>query len=643
MEDQSSVDWKRLALFFVLSLALFAAWQHFFPTPVPQPQVPPSEEPRVAAPAAEPAQVASASSDTASPPVGEESVRRTVVEVARVRVELTNVGGRITSWQLLDHGEYGTRRGPDGPGEVLEIVKRPLLPETEGTPASVAERRLPIDDQAPFLPLQVMTGDGALDARLRSALHAVSVETVGAETTATLRWSDGQGTAVEKKLTFTPDSPLVRLEAKLVVEGRAVPFEIGWGPGIGNPTDAELGNAYFRRGEAVYHAGGKVRRAAQPKDAAELPGSVVDWAGIEESFFAVVFVPAATGGADAGANTGFRVGGEPPPRPGGKKPRRKDWPDHLVVSAPFDATHATQSLYVGPRSRPVLEGIDASSARPLHLGELAKTGLLDPIAVGMRWLLLWFHERTASWGIAILLLTLAIRIAMFPLTHVSLKRMRLLQDRMQVVKPKQDALKEKFRKLPRTMENRQREQQELMELYATQGIKPGEPLMGCLPMLLSMPFFMALFYMLPREILLRQEPFAWWSDLSLSDPSHVLPILSGLTTFVSSKFSSGSSASMDPMQKNMLLLFPLMFTYICWDAPLALVVYWTASNVIQIGQQYLLKLTLPSTSAAPTTDSSKKRGARQDEAGSPTPAGAIDRSPAVPKAPAEGAKKRRKR
>src|SRR5205085_8989257 len=111
---------------------------------------------------------------------------------------------------------------------------------------------------------------------------------------------------------------------------------------------------------------------------------------------------------------------------------------------------------------------------------------------------------------------------------------------------------------------------------------PAESLAGCIPMLLSFPFFLALFRLMPNAPEFRHEPFLLWKDLSSGDPTHVWPILMAATMFVSTRLGMSSAPALDPMQRNMFLVLPLVFTVFCWNAPLGLVLYWTVSNVVQI-------------------------------------------------------------
>lgn len=635
LEEQSPFDWKRMILFFGISVAILVLWNLVFPPPPPPTDAGRREEPAASVVGAPDEAAAGFTAPTREPAsdewpadvvrptgeiIGEDEPRRVRVEVGNARVAFTNVGGRVASWLLLDHGEYGN------PDEPIDLVQR-FPPEHSGEDSVTAKvpeegpRVLPpLRDESRFLPLQVITGDDELDRTLATAIHRVETEDGEDGQVVRLSWADGAGTGIVKELTFRDDLPLVVLEASLTIEGVPQPFHLGWGPGIGNHTEREEENTYFVRGRISWLAAGESETATTPEDAEDLPGASVRWAAIEDSFFAALFLPFVPEGTSAHAlERGFRAAGTLPPRANGKPGKNGDWPEHLILAAPFSPQSTVQTLYVGPRSRVGLNALEAALPGEHGLPTLMDLGFVEPIAELMHRLLLWLHANAGgSWGISILLLTLCIRAAMFPFTHVSLKKMRVMQQKMGVVKPRLDKLRARYKKMPRSLENRDRERQEMMALYSEAGINPADQLMGCLPLLLSIPFFWALFRLLPQASEFRQEPFMWWSDLSGADPTHVWPILTAATMALSSRLNMSSTTNIEPIQRNMLYVFPVMFLWITWSAPLGLVVYWTASNVIQIGQQYLLKITLPDPAPKDDAGSKKTKPARKDDS-EPTP------------------------
>jgi YidC/Oxa1 family membrane protein insertase len=618
-QEENPVGIRNWIGFIAFSMVAFFAFQMLFPQPE-RPAPPAAMEPPAGAETGEPGSswMPSESAETAAAAVEPQTpatataaesgeVSRLSVLTSHARAELTNVGGRITSWTLPDHPSYWDKDAP------VDLV--PGLPPPEPAEGEESEKplhSLPVRDDAPMLPLQVITGDAALDAHLAQALHVVEQdEPEPGRKRVTMRWSDGAGTAVEKILTFRDELPVTTIEARLTVNGTPRSFHLGWGPGIGDHSTSQGKNIYFRRGRLVYGVGGDVEHEDRPDKAEDLPGSTVDYAGIEDSFFQLLFIPGSPDDDSANSlRTGFRLGGTLPPKDNGKAGSNKDWPEHLVLEVPFSPAAAVQSFYTGARDRDTLERVDAAFAGHRALKESANLGaFIGPIAHLMHRGLIWLQGYVQNWGVAIILLTLLIRGVLFPLTHSSLKKMRLMQDKMKIAKPKIDAVKAKFKKLPRDMETRQREQAETMAVYKQMGINPADQIMGCLPMLISTPFFFALFRLLQAAPEFRHQAFLGWADLSAADPTHFWPILTGATTFLSQKIgmsqSSGNS-EMESMQRNMLIMFPIMFVFFCWSAPLGLVVYWTTNNLVQIGQQFLLKMTLPQPEPAVEKDGKSK-------------------------------------
>jgi YidC/Oxa1 family membrane protein insertase len=141
--------------------------------------------------------------------------------------------------------------------------------------------------------------------------------------------------------------------------------------------------------------------------------------------------------------------------------------------------------------------------------------------------------------------------------------------------------------------------EELMALYRKAGIRPGDQLAGCLPTLIQIPIFFALFRLLPAAIEIRQEPWVLWiRDLSQPDPYWVTPLVMGVVMFVSTRMSMAQQPQqMQGFQRNMMFMMPVMFTFFCFKAPSGLVVYWLFSNLFQLGQQALLYRILPSAKA----------------------------------------------
>ena len=223
------------------------------------------------------------------------------------------------------------------------------------------------------------------------------------------------------------------------------------------------------------------------------------------------------------------------------------------------------SLYAGPQEINQLKKI----APGLEL--VVDYGWLTVIAVPLFWVLGWMHQLTGNWGWAIIALTVLIKLAFFPLSAASYKSMA----KMRLVMPRLTQLKETYG------DDKMRLNQEMMALYKKENINP---LGGCLPILVQIPVFIALYWVLQGAVEMRHAPWIGWiTDLSAKDPYYVLPLLMGVTMFVQTKLNP---APPDPMQAKVMLFMPILFTGMFLFFPAGLVLYWTVNNLLSIAQQW---------------------------------------------------------
>ena len=241
--------------------------------------------------------------------------------------------------------------------------------------------------------------------------------------------------------------------------------------------------------------------------------------------------------------------------------------DNAVTVMPGETAILGAQLYTGPKIQDRLEEI----ADNLNL--VVDYGILWWLAQPLFWVLDWLHSMVGNWGVAIILLTLLIKMVFFKLSAMSMRSMA----NMRKVAPKIQAIKD------RHGDNREKLSQEMMKLYKTEKINP---VAGCLPMLIQMPVFIALYWVLSESVELRQAPFFLWiTDLSLKDPYFILPLLMGLSMFVQFKFQPTPP---DPMQARVLQMMPFMMTIFFLWFPAGLVLYWVVNNIITIAQQYVI-------------------------------------------------------
>jgi YidC/Oxa1 family membrane protein insertase len=235
------------------------------------------------------------------------------------------------------------------------------------------------------------------------------------------------------------------------------------------------------------------------------------------------------------------------------------------VVAPGDSAEWTSRLYVGPKDQRRLEEIAP------NLNLTIDYGFLWWLAVPLFYLLEWFHGFTGNWGVAIILLTVLVKLVLYPLSAASYRSMA----NMRRVAPQMKRLQERY------ADDRQKLSQEMMALYKKEKVNP---LGGCLPMLLPMPIFIALYWVLFESVELRHAPFFLWiDDLSAMDPYFILPLAMGASMYLQQLMSPAMG---DPMQQRMMRIMPVMFTVLFLFFPAGLVLYWLTNNLLSIAQQY---------------------------------------------------------
>ena len=225
------------------------------------------------------------------------------------------------------------------------------------------------------------------------------------------------------------------------------------------------------------------------------------------------------------------------------------------------------SLYVGPKIQGHLAEVATNLELTVDYGWL--WWIAQPLFVGLE----FFHSLVGNWGVAIILLTICIKILFFYPSAMSYRSMA----NMRKVGPKMQELKDKYG------DNREKLGQEMMKLYRDEKINP---LGGCLPILIQMPVFIALYWVLMESVELRQAPFALWiEDMSVMDPYFILPLIMGASMFVQMKLNP---APPDPMQARVMQFMPIVFTIFFLWFPAGLVLYWVVNNLLSIAQQYVI-------------------------------------------------------
>ena len=242
----------------------------------------------------------------------------------------------------------------------------------------------------------------------------------------------------------------------------------------------------------------------------------------------------------------------------------------------------------------------------------------------------FFHTMGAPWWLSIAILTVIVRSLLFPLTIKQVKSMRAMQD----LKPEMDRLRAKYK------DNKQRQQEELMKLYQERKVNP---LGGCLPLLVQMPIFITMYYVI-RSFDQTHPSFAsggilWFKDLTVGDPFYILPVLSAVTMLAASEITA---KNVDPQQRWLMRLLPVGFTVFLLQFPAGLFMYWITSNLVTLVQNYLIYNHGPGRKVAATAPN-EKRAPRNDSDAAPEPAPKPQNSSSTPGGRAKAREARRRR
>jgi YidC/Oxa1 family membrane protein insertase len=558
----------RILVASLLSFGVIILWAKYF-GPKPPVQPPQSNRPAVSAPAVSgppsssatnPSQAGAApttlaAAPAASVPVKNDSQERTiVVENSLYRVEISNHGAIVKSWQLKNYKDDAK------PQRVLDVVHPDASQQTGGWPFSVV-----LDDEQ----LQNAANGGLY--QLSSPAAALQ-----APADVKLTWSDGH-LEVTKHFRFD-HTYVVRVETAAKLNGKPITAGLSWLGGFGdltvtNPVPVETVSTY-------YGEGGKITNYPHKKlDGLDkwLPGvwqGGKDFIGIEDRYFTAAFLPA-NGAAPGTLETRYwktsrtvQVNGqdtlEPVPE----------------VAAATSAQPLDLRVYVGPKDYDDLKRMNP----PLH--RLISFGWLEFVAEPLFHGLKWLHNYIPNWGWAIVVLTLVINMLFFPLRISSYKTTM----KMQRVAPEIKAINEKYKKYSMRDPRKAEMQKEIMAVYQREGISLGG---GCLPMLLQMPLWFGLNTALRYAIEMRHAPWLWITDLSSKDPFYVLPVLMGVSMYLVSKMTPMTAT--DPQQQAMMKIMPIGMAAMFMISPISsgLAVYILTSSVVGIAQQWYLNRTHP--------------------------------------------------
>jgi YidC/Oxa1 family membrane protein insertase len=564
----------------VLCLVVIAGWSLIYKPPQPAPIKPGPAPVSPVTPVQRPSSTASKASATTAPPAAMHAAgdeRSVVIESDLYRVEISNRGAVVRSWQLKQFTDNHT------PPRTLDLVHSDAAQQAGRWPFSLV-----LDD-----PQQESTVNNALFEITSPGITPAPGTVLHSPAEITLAWSNGH-LEVTKHLKFN-ESYIVEVQTSASLDGNPLQSSLAWTGGFGDATAyrAALQTQVFTNaaGKLNTLAAKNLGKPGQTTVHAIVAGTF-DFAGIEDLYFATAFLPPFTARGDLAQTpitlTGWTFQHDTPTSDG--KTETEMVPEMaagIAAAGPLDLR-----VYVGPKS---IDGLKA--VRP-PLNSIVQFGWWTFIAEPLFYALRWMYRYVPNYGWAIVLITIGINMVMFPL---KVKSMRAMQ-KMQKVAPEIKSIQERYKKYSMRDPRKAEMNKEVMAVYSREGINP---LGSCWPTLIQMPIWFGLYRMLANTIELRHAPWIGWiHDLSARDPYYILPIVMAVSMYYMQKMTP--TPGMDPAQAKMMALTPLIFGGMFALSPSGLALYILASNMIGIGQQWYLYRTAPPPPKAPRGPGKKK-------------------------------------
>ncbi|UCE63374.1 MAG: membrane protein insertase YidC [Nitrospirota bacterium] len=534
---------KRVVLFLVLALTIIFGYdlllKQFGFTPLSESPILDQSEPppSIESDATSPSSISSPEDpgekiEQETPPISEpqSSIEQLeIIDTPLYQVKVTNKGAQIKSWTLKN---YLTQSEDPAPVDLVY---------SEGQFAG---------------PLSLRVSDEDLTRQLQEGIFSVEKDFSKLDDshptgrlTLTFQSAD-DAVWVQKELTFHHDSYLVDIVVKS--RGVAEDLDVLLGTNFGV---VEWGEGFIGLLGPAWMIGDEVEKEV-PDDEVRRLGDI-RWAALQDKYFISVFIP--------------------DDRPSGVFAKTET---ERVVTAgiqfPGASGPQTRSfrLYAGPKQFDTLKSFQIGLEDTIDFGWFiyGSWGIVKAVAKPLFYVLRYLYDFTHNYGVAIILLTFGIKLLFVPLQYKSYKSMQ----GMQKIQPKVQEIQKIYK------DDRERLNKELMKLYREHKVNPVG---GCLPMVLQMPVFVALFNILYMTVDLRQAPFILWiSDMSIPDPFYVLPVLMGASMVVQQKIMP---TTMDPTQAKMMLMLPVFLTFLFLTFPAGLVLYWLTNNVLTIAQQFI--------------------------------------------------------
>ncbi len=548
------MDNQRLLLYAALAVVMFLIWQAWQEDQRPKPPVPPKTADQVQS---EPTADKMPSDTPDVPQIAEPSLLPTPkypAEEEHVKVftdllafEISTKGGDIVRGDLLTYPV--SIKKPNLPFRLLDKQDR----------LYVAQSGLIHDRTAQNIqePSRLAPSHHALYHAEKKEYH---LEDGTDQLQVPLVWKSSNGITVRKIYTFHRDRFLIDIEHVVINEGHDTWVGRQYRQlRHGEIRDEDISRLLYTYTGSAYFDGKYEKLAFE--DMADEPLSKEikgGWVAILQHYFVSAWVPKPEETSLAYTKVINAARG----------------PEHIIglrsesqTIAPSETASFHSQLFVGPKLQHRLEDIGKG------LDLVTDYGIFTVISQPLFWLLEWLYSWLGNWGWAIIVLTLLIKLAFYKLSETSYRSMA----RMRAVQPRLVAIKE------RHGSDKQRMNQALMDLYKKEKINP---LGGCLPIVIQIPVFIALYWVLLESVELRQAPFIFWiKDLSTKDPYFVLPLLMGVTMVIQQKLNP---APLDPVQAKVMMILPVAFTVFFAFFPSGLVLYWFINNLLSIAQQWMI-------------------------------------------------------
>ncbi len=470
------------------------------------------------------------------PPAPKPAIPERTIEITSgdLTYTLSNKGGVIQS--------VGSRHMKSLKGKTAELV-----PHEEGN----------------IYPMTLVTDHAGMNKALAKSTYETDapptlvVDEGNPKVTVSFHLKHPTGLTVDRVYTFEHKKPVFTVENKIdgrVFAAEDLQYRMLWGPGLGGSKESQADYIIFS-GPTTFVNNERVETspADMEQDRVTHSGDL-KWTGFQNKYFAAALIP-----RDGIESAVVEKHGE------------KEVYVGLQLDSVQSSASGTNAVYVGTKELAVLENAGDKLVRLIDYGWFGNkfAFLVKPILKALN----FFYGLTGNYGWSIIFLTFIIKLLFFPLTHKSFKSMK----GMQKVQPYVKIIQERHKG------DRQKMTEEMMDLYRKHNVSP---MGGCLPMLLQIPVFIALYHALFFSIELRGAPFMLWiTDLSEKDPYFVTPVIMGATMILQQKMTP---TAMDPMQAKIMMMMPIVFTFLFITFPAGLVIYWTINNILTISQQYYI-------------------------------------------------------